>query len=107
MIEQIIWLSLIINLISVPVMAIIGILFYRQRKTKGSLILAIGFTIILIGTIIGFIFPQTFETMEEATQVLENSGPPLLWFIDDIVNNIGVIITALGFGLVVIEDKKV
>ena len=37
--------------------------------------------------IIEYILPQTFETMEEATQVLETSGPPLRWFIDDDIGN--------------------
>ena len=102
-----IWLSLLIHWISVPAMAIIGILFHRQRRTKGSLILATGVTAILIGTIIDLIFPQTFETMEEATQVLETAGPPLIWFVDDVINSVGIILTTLGFGLVVIEGKKV
>ena len=107
MIEQIIWFSWVVNLIAVPSMSIISILFHKQRKTRGSLLLEVGFTTVFIGMIIGLIFPQTFETMEEATEVLEIAGPPLRWFIDDIVNTIGTIIIVLGFGLIVAEDKKV
>jgi len=107
MIEKISWISLVVNLIAVPAMSIIGILFHVQRKTRGSLVLASGFSAVLMGMIIEFIVPQTFETMEEATQVLANSGPPLYWFIDEIVTTFGIIITVIGFVLVVIEDKKV
>ena len=107
MIEQIIWLNFIVSMIAIPSMSIMSILFHKQHRTRGSLLLAFGFTTVLIGMIIELIFPQTFETMEEATKVLENSGPPLSWFIDDIVNIIGTVITVFGFGLVVTEDKKV
>ena len=106
MIEQIIWINFIIPWMSVPTMAIIGILFHIQRKTKGSLILAIGYSAILIGIIIELIFPQTFETMEEATQVLETSGPQLLWFIPSVITSIGMILATIGFGLVVVDGKK-
>ena len=106
MIEQISLFSLIVNLIAVPSMSIISILFHKQRKTRGSLLLEVGFTTLFIGMIIGLIFPQTFETMEEATLVIETAGPPLYWFIDDVVNAIGAIITVLGFGLVVAEEKR-
>jgi len=106
MIEPIILLSLTTHWIYAPAMTVIGILFHLQRRTKGSLVLATGLFTILIAMISELTFPQTFETIEEATQVLEMAGPPLLWFIDDVLNSIGIIVTLLGFGLVVIEDKK-
>lgn len=106
MIELISWFSLVVYWVTMPSIVIIAILFHRQQKTKGTLILAFGLGTILISVIIDIIFPQTFNTIEEAEHIITTSGPPLQWLIDDVVRSVGAILTLLGFGLIVIENKK-
>lgn len=91
---------------SFPCLAIIGIFFWTKQRTLESLVLATGFVIVVLGSLIQTFFPFAKISMDEAGKILSSSGAPLIWYTGSIMISIGLIITVVGFALVTWKMKR-
>lgn len=98
--------SVYVICVTVPCLAIIGIIFCKKQNTKESLIFTSGIVLIMIGSLIQFFSPFGKITTDEAGKILSSSGPPLSWYTGSIITSIGLIVTTVGFAIVTWKIKK-
>lgn len=92
--------------VSIPCLAIIGIIFCIKQSTRESLIFASGIVLIAVGSLIQIFSPFGRIKMDEAGKILSSSGPPLNWYAGSIITSIGLIVTVIGFAIVTWKIRR-
>jgi hypothetical protein len=92
--------SFYVTWLTIPCLAIIGIIFWIKQSTKESLVLASGIVLIALGSLVQIFSPFRKVTMNEAGKILSSSRPPLSWYTGSIVTSVGLIVTVVGFAFV-------
>jgi len=91
---------------AIPILAIIGIIFWKKQKTKESLVFASGLVLIAIGPLIQIFSPFGKMTIDEAGKVLSSSGSHFTWYLGSLVVSVGLIFTVIGFAGVTWKIKQ-
>jgi len=104
--EQILIGSLghIYSLIVLPALAIIGVFYYRQNRTKGSIYFAFGAVATAIGSMFNKLFPLRLF-LNETTHALSPLGKSLTSF-SLIVHLIGFITMVIGWGIITFSKRN-
>jgi hypothetical protein len=104
-------IQIILSLISIVHGAVIilypvlSFIFYLKKKCYQRLILFIGLFTVGLGTLIQVLTPVNKMTFDEAGNILSTGNTPLVWYTGSIIFNMGVIISVLGFALIVFKKE--
>ena len=100
------WFSVIIGCIALPCLAILSILFYKKQKNQGSLTLTMGVITMTLGQLIQLFSPLGKMTLNVAGNILSSSSTPLSWYAGSVIFLLGLLITVVGFGLIIFQNKN-
>ena len=84
---------------------ILSFIFYLKNKCYQRLLFFIGLLMIGIGTLIQTNTPLKKITINEAGKILSSSNTPLIWYIGSVTVSIGLIVSVIGFALIVFRKN--
>ena len=92
--------------ISIIVLPIFGLILYLKEKCISKFILFLGLFMIGIGDFLQIISPVRKITLDETYKIISSSGTPYHWYMGSFIFQVGIIITAVGFALIIFKIFK-